>query len=449
MNRWKRTLAVTATAQMVSIIGFNFFTPFLPLFLPELGVRSVSRVTLWAALLSGGTALAMAVSAPFWGVLADRHGRKIMLVRATFSAAVLIGLAGLVQNVYELLLLRILQGAFTGTVTASQALVTSQAPRERMGFSLGIMQTAIFLGISIGPLLGGLTADAVGYRLSFAMAGGVLFVAGILVLLFVEEESTRVTATAQSSARIWMNMRAGLATPGLLPVIGAIFAVQFGTTVVLPVLPQFIEYLQGSAGHAATVTGLMFTGGGIAGAISSVGAGWLADRAGYKRVIVLASVVAALFSVPQFFVNATWQLLVARIGIGFAMGAITPSASALLGHLVSPEKRGTAYGLSGSATSLGFAAGPLTAAVVAGFAGMRPVFLAASVVLIAIALWVQVMVVEVHTDTETGGVPEVDITEDGGNETRPSPVPVPIPGRPPPRSDRTATGAFGRQRPGQ
>jgi DHA1 family multidrug resistance protein-like MFS transporter len=453
MNPWKRTLAVTATAQMVSIIGFNFFTPFLPLFLPQLGMHGVSRVTLWAALLSGGSAITMAVSAPFWGVLADRHGRKIMLVRATFSAAVLIALSSLVQNVYELLLLRVLQGAFTGTVTASQALVAAQSPRERMGFSLGIMQTAIFLGVSIGPLLGGLAADAVGFRLSFAMAGGVLFCAGLLVLFFVDEERPKEPDSTASSAHIWTNMRAGLTTPGLLPVIGAVFAVQFGLTVVVPVLPQFVEYLQGPGGHAATVTGLIFTGGGIAGAISSVAAGSMSDRLGYKRVIVAASVVAAVFSVPQFFVNSTWQLLVLRIGMGFAMGAVMPSASALLGHLVPPEKRGTAYGLSGSATSLGFAAGPLTAAAVVSIGGIRPVFVTASVLLVGIAVWVQLMVVEVPRDGsapawERGATdePAVPHREIPAVERTPEPSAITKPVTPPRSVRPVSGGSFGRGR---
>ncbi|HEX6506203.1 MAG TPA: MFS transporter [Chloroflexota bacterium] len=392
MEPWKRTLAVAAVAQTFSIVGFNFFTPFLPLFVQELGVHGTTDVTFWAALLAGGSAISMAVAAPLWGVLADRHGRKIMLVRAMFSAALIIGVAGLVQNVYELLLLRMLQGAFTGTVTASQALVSSQSPRERMGFSLGVMQTAIFLGVSIGPLLGGLTADTVGFRLSFAIAGAILFCGGVLIVFFVHEVRANVQERSVESARVWSNMRDGLTTPGLLPMVAAVFAVEFAVTVVGPVLPQFVQYLQGPGGHAATVTGLIFTGGGIAGAISSIGAGALADQLGYRRVIVIAALAAAIFSVPQFFVSATWQLFVLRIAMGFAMGAIMPSASALLASLVPSEKRGTAYGLSGSATALGFAAGPLTAAAVVSVAGIRPVFLTAAVMMAAIAGWVGVMV---------------------------------------------------------
>lgn len=452
MSHWKRTLAVTATAQMVSIVGFNFFTPFLPLFLPQLGIHGVANITLWAALLQGGSAIAMALTSPFWGVLADRHGRKIMLVRATFSAAVLIGLSGLVQNVYQLMFLRVLQGAFTGTVTASQALVAAESPRDRMGFSQGIMQTAIFLGVSIGPLLGGLAADAVGFRFSFLIAGGVLFFAGVLVSVFVREEHASDRSAARPPAQLWTNMRHGLATPGLLPVIGAVFAVQFSMTVVLPVLPQFIEYLQGPGGHAATVTGLIFTGGGVAGAISSVAAGSLADRLGYKRVIVAASVIAAAFSVPQFFVNSTWQLLLLRVGMGFAMGAIMPSAAALLGHLVPPEKRGTAYGLSGSATSLGFAAGPLTAAAVVSIGGIRPVFLTASVLLLGISVWVQTMVADFFADDSVPSwesnrpLPRDSETVDV-SVTTPRSIVAMAPGQA--RPEHAPSETSGRQRPGQ
>src|SRR5919199_3685899 len=143
---WKRTLGVTAASQTLCILGFSFVMPFLPLYINQLGVHGVARITLWAAILQGGSAISMAITAPLWGVLADRYGRKIMVVRAAFSAALLVGMMGLAQNVYHLLILRTLQGAFTGTVSASQALVASHTPRQRLGFSLGIMQTAVFSG---------------------------------------------------------------------------------------------------------------------------------------------------------------------------------------------------------------------------------------------------------------------------------------------------------------
>lgn len=410
MPVWKRTLWSTALAQMLCIVGFNFVLPFLPLFVQQLGVHGQTNITLWAGLLGGGSAICMAVSSPIWGVLADRHGRKIMLVRAVFSAAVLIGLSSLVQNVYELLALRMLQGVFTGTVTASQALVSSQVPKERLGFSLGVMQTAVYLGSSLGPLGGGLVADALGFRFSFAMAGCILLIAGVLITFLVEEEKRPVREVSAARQSFWRGMGDAINSSAVLAMAAAMFAVNFGVTVVFPILPQFVQMLQGPGGHDAALTGLVFTAAGVAGAISSVVTGSFADRIGYQRVIVTAAIIAAILSVPQYFVNATWQLAVLRILIGLALGAILPSASALIASLVPPEKRGTAYGLMGSATSLGFGVGPLTAAGVVAVAGIRAVFLTAAVLLAFIALWVGSMV---HVPTAAPSVAEPRRREPG------------------------------------
>lgn len=404
VETWRRTLGVTATSQVFSILGFSFVFPFLPLYLQQLGVHGTVAVTLWAAILSGGSALLMATCAPVWGILADRYGRKIMVVRAAISASLIVGLMGLVQNPYQLLALGMLQGAFTGTVSASQALVASQSPRQRLGFNLGVMQTAVFVGTSLGPFFGGVVADAVGFRLSFAVAAGFLFVAGAIVALFVEEEKRFAQQRGAPRPPFLGGLSQAVRIPGMAAMIGAYFCVEFGITVVFPVLPQFIQYLQGSAGHVATLTGLILAGAGVAGAISSVSVGFLSDRWGYKPVLVTAAAVAALLSIPQFFVIATWQIFVLRVLIGFSLGAIMPSASALLASLVPSERRGTAYGLTQSATSLGFAAGPLTAAAVVGVAGMRTVFLTAAVLLGVIAVWVGMMVSprdEFHEDVRT------------------------------------------------
>jgi DHA1 family multidrug resistance protein-like MFS transporter len=388
---WKRTLLVAAVAQTFSILGFSFVVPFLPLFIQQLGVHGVAQVTLWAAVLSGGSAVVMAIAAPIWGVMADRYGRKMMVVRSMFSAAILIALMGAAPNVWYLLVLRMLQGAFTGTVSACQALVASQSPRERMGFSLGVMQTAVFLGSSLGPVAGGVVAEATGFRMSFVVAGGVLSVGGMLALLFIQEEHRFAEQRSAPRPKFLAGARDALRAPALLAMITAIFAVQFGTTVVFPVLPQFVQSLQGSAGQAALITGLIFTGAGVAGALSSVLIGVVSDRIGYRVILIVASLFAAILSIPQYWVTATWQLLVLRVALGFAMGAIMPCASALIAILVPTEKRGTAYGLAGSATSMGFGLGPLTAAAVVAISGIRPVFLTAAVIFGFISAWISTM----------------------------------------------------------
>ena len=387
---WKRTLILTAVSQVLSLVGFSFVTPFIPLFIQQLGIHGEANITLWAALLTGGSSVFMIVAAPIWGALADRHGRKVMVVRAALSAGVLVVLMGAVQNVWQLLFLRLLQGMFTGTVSASQALVASQSPSRRMGMALGIMQTSLFVGTSIGPLLGGVVADTFGYRLSFVAGGISLFISGLLVLFFVREH--RAPGPAVQAPPFWHDLGSALRIPVIPAMIGTYFAIQFGATVVTPILPQFVQMLQGSHGHAATVTGVVLAGAGVASAVAAIIVGAVTDRIGYKTVLVTASVAAAAFSIPQFFVTSIWQLFALRVLIGLATGAIMPAAGALTAILVPASRRGTAYGLTGSANSLGFGVGPLTAALVVSLWGIRPVFLTAAVLMVGIAVWVAAMV---------------------------------------------------------
>ena len=170
-----------------------------------------------------------------------------MVVRAAGSAALLVGLMGLVGNVYELLALRLLQGFFTGTVSASQALVASQTPKARLGFSLGVMQTAVFVGNSLGPLAGGIAAEVFGFRPTFAVAAALLLTCAVLVGLFVHEERPKAPPKGEPRPNLFSGMRQVFFMPSLLPMIASLFAVQFAITQVFPILPQFVQILQGHA----------------------------------------------------------------------------------------------------------------------------------------------------------------------------------------------------------
>jgi DHA1 family multidrug resistance protein-like MFS transporter len=142
MAHWRRILYVSFVAQTLSLIGFSFVFPFLPLYIQTLGVHG-RAVPLWSGVISFGLSIAMALVAPVWGTLADRYGRKPMVVRAMAGGVVTTGLLIIAPNVWVVLLLRILQGILAGSVAASQALVASVTPREEMAFSMGLMQAAV------------------------------------------------------------------------------------------------------------------------------------------------------------------------------------------------------------------------------------------------------------------------------------------------------------------
>ena len=181
MTHWKQTFACSFIAQVLSILGFSFALPFLPFFIRDLGVSDPARQAWWAGVTLGATGVTLALFAPIWGALADRFGRKAMVMRSMFGGALVLVLMSYSRNIGDLLVCRLLQGAFTGTVAASIALVASVTPLRHSGLALGMMQSAVFLGTAIGPLVGGLVADRYGYRAAFQMGAAIVLLGGVII----------------------------------------------------------------------------------------------------------------------------------------------------------------------------------------------------------------------------------------------------------------------------
>jgi len=209
------------------------FLPFIPYYIQELGVTDAQQVVLWTGIATSAMSVSFAITAPLWGMLADRHGRKLMVMRATFAGAVLTALMAQVTNVQQLVLLRMLQGALTGTIAAATTLVAGVVPKQYSGAALGSLQTAIAIGGSLGPLLGGIVADSLGYRSSFYITALLLLTSGILVTLLVHEDFHPVEDVTRSKRPDWgLAARFLFASGGaLLAVLGARVFLRAGTQI--------------------------------------------------------------------------------------------------------------------------------------------------------------------------------------------------------------------------
>ncbi|MDD4877179.1 MAG: MFS transporter, partial [Dehalococcoidales bacterium] len=188
---WQRNLYAIFFAEFIVIMGFSFVNPFIPLFIQELGTFTNQQAAFWAGIATSASGIAMFLSAPLWGIVADRWGRKPMVLRAMFGAAVVLAITGLAPNVYVIVALRFAQGLFSGTVAAASALVAASVPKNKMPFAMGLLMVAVFTGQSFGPLAGGVIADILGYKAAFFITGGLLFSGGVIVLLFVKEKFER------------------------------------------------------------------------------------------------------------------------------------------------------------------------------------------------------------------------------------------------------------------
>jgi MFS family permease len=382
---WRRNLAALWFAEFTAIFGFSFAFPFLSIFITKnLGVPTGPDLDLWTAAAGSVSGLAMAIVSPIWGVLGDRLGRKPMLVRSMVGGALTVGLIYFVQTPEQLVVLRFLQGATSGTVAAATALVAVETPRNRVGWALGVVTSAVALGSAVGPVVGGFAAAAFGLRLVFLGGGILLLISTIPVFLIVRESPLRRRDPARLGTLALIKQRPG-AVRGLAGLIGAqgLASVANSATQVLVVL-RLLEML--SHGVAA-VTGIAFGLAGVATSASAVFYTWVTRRLGYVRTTALAAVLMAV--AIAIIGVAPWEAVVvgAVAFNGLFSGVIVPATASMIGLETPTEAQSTIFGLNASSVALGFFFGPLIAGGVAATAGVP----AALAVVAAIALGLAVL----------------------------------------------------------
>ncbi len=397
MESWKKNLYITWLAQMLVMIGFSSALPFIPLYIQELGVPNKEEAALWTGVMVSLSFVVMAVISPVWGALSDRYGRKSMLVRSMLAGGIIVFLLSFTTQVWQVFGLRILQGAFAGSVTAAVALVATITPRERMGYSLGLMQTAVFAGQSVGPLIGGFLGEHLGYRPAFLITSGFMFLAVGLVFFMIKENFTpqiaeRKVGESRTKALIH-NFGQFMGHKEFMTMTVILALVQFSSIILLPVLPVFVQSLPGgvlkNAGMGvSSITGLIFGLAGFTAAISAVVAGRLSDRLGHRSILMFSTLGVGIVCIPQIFVTDTFQLLLLRGLTGLFIGGIVPSANAIIGQATPKDRRGAAYGVTQSITSIGMAAGPITGAILAATIDVRVVFVVTTVSMLFISFWV-------------------------------------------------------------
>jgi MFS transporter, DHA1 family, multidrug resistance protein len=204
MIYWKKNLIIVWVCQFLAMVGMSAVVPFLPLFVRDLGVTELNETALWSGLVFAGPFFISFFLTPVWGSMGDKYGRKIMTLRAVFGLAIAQLLIGFSQNVNHLFLLRLLQGALSGFLPAAMALIASNTPEEKTGYALGLLQSSTAAGTILGPLIGGVLSDLFGFRFVFFCVAGLLFITGILVLIFVKEERK---VERKNSFSFWENWK--------------------------------------------------------------------------------------------------------------------------------------------------------------------------------------------------------------------------------------------------
>ncbi|MEB0076080.1 MFS transporter [Pseudomonas sp. CCI3.2] len=383
-QHWQRNLAVCVFGSFTTIIAMTLLLPFLPLYVEHLGVSDPGAIVQWSGVAFGATFLSAAFTAPLWGRLGDRYGRKLMLIRASLGMAVAMSLIGLAENVWQLVLLRLLAGLLGGYASGATILVATQTPKARSGWALGMLSSGIMAGSLVGPLMGGLLPPLIGIRNTFFLAGAVIFVTFLATVFFLKEAPRvprKVTKKGEPPLRVWDQIDDKRPVK-IMFVVACL--VMFATMSIEPIITVYLQEL-----HTESLTmmaGIVMSAAALGSIISASRLGKVADTVGHWRVVTVCLSVAAVLLIPQAFVTNEWQLVVLRFLMGLALGGLLPCIAAIIRHSVPENIAGRMLGYSTSSQYVGQVLGPLTGGYLGGHFGMRMVFIGTFVLMAACAL---------------------------------------------------------------
>jgi DHA1 family multidrug resistance protein-like MFS transporter len=284
-------------------------------------------------------------------------------------------------------------GVFAGFSSAAIALVATQVPEGRLGYSLGWLSTGQLVGSLIGPIVGGILADMTGsYRIPFYCTSATIFLAMGLVWFVVREDFTRPQRGSRRSTM--SGLIALVTTPALLALFFVLMMAQFGVRTVQPIVTLYVKEMVGPRPDIATLAGIAFSITGLANVVSAPFLGNRSDRIGYRRVLLICLLGGTLMTLPQAFTDNYGVFTAERFGVGLFIGGLLPTANALVGRLVSRADRGAIYGMTSSPMFMGNSLGPLMGGAVAASFGLRWVFLLTAAVMAANLVWVYYRVPE-------------------------------------------------------
>lgn len=381
---WRRNLYICCVASFVVSAGMSQMAPILPLYIAQLGVEGIGEIARWSGIVFGCNFISLAIFSPIWGRLADRYGRKPMILRAScWLGVIMIGMA-FAQSVWHLVALRLMQGCLSGFQAAVVPLIAQETPKEHSGWAMGMFFSAQVTGGLLGPLLGGFLAECVGIRQSFLLIG-TLCLLGYLALTRVRETHRPVKQTASVGLR---ELFAALPHRGaIVGLFLTTLIMQFSLTCIQPILTVYVKELAPTTDHLAVIAGAVFSSAGFASMLFASRLGHISDRVGSNRVLPACLLLAGLVSIPQGFVTAPWQLALLRFVHGIAVAGLMPSINNLIRQLAPSSCMGRIYGFNQSFQFIGMFSGAFLGGHLAAFFGLRHMFFRVAILLLVDAIW--------------------------------------------------------------
>ena len=360
--------------------GASMSMPFLPLFISTMGHFPKWELTLYAGLAFSGVFLSQAIVSPLWGNLADKTGRKPMLLRAAIGMTISATLTGLSPNVWFLIIIRFIQGTFSGYINNAYALIASEVPTQDSGKTMGTLTTGNVGGQLVGPIIGGYLSGIFGYRLPFYMFGFMMFLASMSTLFFVKEDFTPVKKGAKTGLR---DAFKGIQHKRVVwAMIISSMLIMAATTSINPIISLFVKELMHDHGNVAFTSGVIAALPGIATILVAPSLGRLGDHIGPEKILLVGLIFSVVVYFPMFFVTTVLMLGILRFMIGLANAALLPITQTVMTLEAPSRSVSRIFSYNQSFQAMGAVIGPMLASGVAGILDYRYVFLMTAILVL-------------------------------------------------------------------
>uniref|UniRef100_UPI00402AF4EE MFS transporter n=1 Tax=Succinivibrio sp. TaxID=2053619 RepID=UPI00402AF4EE len=384
---WKILLAMMVTFALMMSSSYTMLIPFLPIYMQsELGATA-DNLSLWSGVTYAITFAISAFVSPIWGKLSDKMGKKPMIIRASFLLAITYFLGGIVRTPFELFLVRAFQGIASGLWPACLVMMSACVPKNKIGISMGLMQSANICGGIIGPLLGGILATAFGMRNSFYVGAVALSLITVTTILFIKEPPVapeKEINKAQNTSYLTF-----IKDKNILILLLCVCMTNLVILQIQPIVSLYVQQLSHNSDKAVLLTGFIMSLGGIAGALASPLWGKTGQKVGFYKTITIAFISAGLLMSLQGVPNSLvlFGLMQFLCGLGFS--GIFPSANSILVLLTPPSSRGMGFGSLFSAQMIGGALGPVIGGVIVSFMSFNTVYIISGSILFVIGIYLK------------------------------------------------------------
>ncbi|MCZ3622437.1 MFS transporter [Lactobacillus mulieris] len=379
-KNWHRSFYTLWLGSFITGMGYSMTMPFISLFISDLGSYSKLEINLYSGLAFAMTFIAQAIVSPFWGSLADQKGRRLMCMRASGVMALTITLTGLAPNAIYIVIMRFIQGSFSGYINNATALMAGETPHERSGWVMSQMMTAGTAGNLVGPLLGGalssffgnLLGGAWGYRIPFFITGFLMFMVFLGTTFFVKEHFTPVSREKMKP------MQEIMASLPSIQLIVAMFIttmlVQSATMSIDPIVSLYVKSMMPGSKNVALIAGIVAATPGLGTMVAASKIGHKMDEIGPLKVLRLGLIIGAILFAPMAVTNSPWVLAGLRFLLGIASAAMMPAAQTVLTLNTPSESFGRIFSYNQSFQAIGAVLGSLLGSGISGFANYEAVF---------------------------------------------------------------------------